>query len=303
MLALSTAWNASHSADGKTIAREIANLGINNIELNFSLTKKMVEEIFNFCESNNLHVTSLHNFCPIPDGLNRQEALPDCFSLASLNEQERQKAVEYTKISVQTAKRLKAKAVVLHCGRVEMEDKTRYLIDVLRKERVKTKAFEEIAHAFIQERQKKAPPHLEQLLKSLKDLCAYSQDHDCILGLENRFYYREIPVLTEFEVIFNRLKSKNITYWHDVGHAFIFEKLGFLEKEALLKNFGSRLSGIHLHDIKNLNDHQAPLAGEFDFKTLVPYVTKNTIKVIEAHSCASVQDIQKSILYLGGLLP
>lgn len=303
MLALSTAWNANHSVDGTAIAREIFNLGIKNIELNFSLTRKMVEEIFNFCRQNNMCVTSLHNFCPIPEGLYRQEALPDCYSLASLDEQERQKAVEFTKISIRAAKRFNAKAVVLHCGRVEMEDKTKILIAILKKEPVKTKAFEEIANAFIQEREKKSPPHLEQILKSLEELCIYSQKHNCVLGLENRFYYREIPILTEFETIFNKLKSKNITYWHDVGHAYIFEKLGFLKKGALLKNFGSRLFGIHLHDIKNLDDHQAPLTGEFDFKTLIPYVKKETVKVIEAHSCASAQDIQQSMLYVEGLLP
>lgn len=303
MFALSTAWNADRTADGKRIAREIYDLGIKNIELNFSLTKKMVEEIFSFCKQNNMRVTSVHNYCPIPKGLTRKNALPDCFSLASLDEQERRKAVEFTKISVDTAQQIGAKAVVLHCGRVEMKDRTLKLIDILRKEKSKTELFRETAEAFVEERKKKSPAHLEQILKSLRELCEYAQKLDCVLGLENRFYYREIPGLTEFDIIFDKLKNKNIAYWHDVGHAYICEQLGFLEKGILLKKFGRRIYGIHLHDIKNLYDHQAPLKGEFDFKTLIPYVKSETIKVIEAHSSASAQDINKSMSYLGGLMP
>lgn len=303
MFALSTAWNASRHSGGVTIAQEIHKLGIKKIELNFSLTEKMVEEIFTFSRQNGIEITSLHNFCPIPPGLTRQEALPDCYSLASLDEEERKKAIQYTKVSVSTAKRLGAKAVVLHCGRVEMEDKTKNLIDLLRGHRVKNKKFQEILSAFVQERKEKSPAHLEQILKSLRELSPCAEKHDCALGLENRYYYREIPQLDEFETIFNNLKNKNIVYWHDVGHAYIFEQLGLLEKGILLKKFGSRLFGIHLHDVKNLEDHRAPLKGDFDFKTLIPYVKKETIKVIEAHANASEQDIGVSMAYLKGLFP
>ncbi len=303
MLALSTAWNANRSADGTIIAREIFDLGIKDIELNFSLTKKMVEDIFKFCAHKGMRITSLHNFCPIPEGLNIQEALPDYYSLASLNEQERQRAVAFTKISIDTAQNVGAKAVVLHCGRVEMEDKTKILIDILRKDPSKNELFKKNADEFIQERKRKSPPHVEQILKSLSELCQYAKKSNCILGLENRFYYREIPSLEEFEIIFKKLKDDNITYWHDVGHAYIFEQLGLIKENSLLEHFGSRLAGMHIHDIKNLNDHQAPLKGEFNFQTLTPYIKKDTNKVIEAHGCASVQDIHKSIRYLKGLWP
>jgi len=80
MFALSTAWNADSAKDGRTIAEQIFRLGINKIELNFSLTKNMVKEISQFTKKHKIEITSLHNFCPIPGDLDPEQALPDYFS-------------------------------------------------------------------------------------------------------------------------------------------------------------------------------------------------------------------------------
>jgi hypothetical protein len=71
-----------------------------------------------------------------------------------------------------------------------------------------------------------------------------------------------------------------------------------MREGALLQKYGSRLYGIHLHNIKNLADHQAPFNGEFDFNTLKPYVKNHTLKVLEVHSHVSPDMIGKSIDYL-----
>lgn len=301
MFALSTAWNADRFQDGKKIAQEIASLGIKNIELNFSLTKTMVEEIFRFTQQNQIQITSLHNYCPIPQELTREEALPDCFSLSSLNEAERKKAVDYTKLTISTAKRLSAQAVILHSGRVEIEDQTRRLIELYNTGQAASKDYQEIFEAFVKERKAKSPDYLAQILKSLKDLCEFAEKCNIVLGIENRFYYREIPSFEEFEIILDKFKNKHVAYWHDVGHAYIHEKLRFMKEGVLLKKYGSRLYGAHLHNIKNLADHQAPFDGEFDFNTLRPYVNRRTLKVLEVHSHVSPDMVNKSIDYLTGV--
>ncbi|OIO36355.1 MAG: hypothetical protein AUJ74_02620 [Candidatus Omnitrophica bacterium CG1_02_44_16] len=298
MFALSTAWNADRYQNGNSIAREIYSLGLKKLELNFSLTSKMVEEIFNFTRQNGVAITSLHNYCPIPEVMPREKALPDCFSLSSMDEAERKKALEYTKITISTAKKLKAKTVVLHCGRVEIADHTRKLIGLYNQGREKSEEYKQIFNAFIKERKTKSQGYLGQILKSLEVLSSFALKLDIFLGIENRFYYREIPSYEEFDILFDRFKNKNVVYWHDVGHAYILEKLGFMKEMSLLKKFGAHLYGAHLHNIKNLVDHQAPISGDFDFHKLKPYIRSNTIKVIEAHSQAEPESITRSILYL-----
>ncbi len=298
MFALSTAWNSSKLEDGAEIAKEISNLGFKALELNFSLDQRLTEEIGKYCSRNRIAITSLHNFCPTPEGFSRHEALPDCYSLSSINEEERTSAVYFTKRSIKTAKTLGAKAVVLHSGRVEMEDKTRLLIEMHNKGQSQSNEYKNIFNSFVEERRLKAKKYLEQIFKSYEELIPCAENEGIFLGIENRFYYREIPSLEEFAIIFERFKNNVVRYWHDVGHAFILEKLGFMPHMSLLKNHADRLGGMHLHNIKNLADHQAPIEGDFDFKALKPYIKKDILKVIEVHKFAKPQAIKDSVSFL-----
>lgn len=303
MFSLSTAWNAKRCGSGTTIVREIAHLGIQGLELNFSLDRRQVKDIAAAAGHHHLRITSLHNFCPYPEGFPREAALPDVVSLSSLDESERKRAIEYTKHTIATAGGLKARAVVLHCGRVEIEDQTMALIDLARNGLKETPAYIEMFQQTKQKRSAKAPDFFNQIVKSLDELSRYAQRHDVLLGLENRFYYREIPSFEEFGQLFKHFKHNSaITYWHDIGHAFILEKLGFLEEGTLLKTYQSKLSGFHLHNVKNLEDHQAPLEGDFDFKTLKPYIRAPILKVIESHEQASAETVSRSLEYLQGVL-
>ncbi len=298
MFALSTAWNADRWQDGEAIAQEIFELGIRHIELNSSLTGQMVEAIFKFSRQKGITITSLHNYCPIPEGLKREEALPDCFSLSSIDEDERKKAVEFTKITIATAKKVSARVVVLHAGRVEIEDKTRALIALYNQGLKNSAEYKETFEGLVLKRGARRADHFAQVLKSLATLHDYALKSGIRLGIENRFYYREIPTLEEFKTIFDTFKSEYMAYWHDVGHAYIHEKLGLMQSGALLDNFKDRLTGMHLHNIKKLEDHKAPIDGDFDFRSLSPYVKHSTLKVIEAHSNASGEAVNKSIAAL-----
>ncbi len=298
-ICLSTSWNAFRYNDGRKIIKEVKRLGFDEVELSFNLTKRIVKEIASLVEKRQIKVRSLHNFCPIPEGLERHEALPDCYSVASLDEEKRLLAVKYSKISIETAAMLNAQAVVLHCGRVEIADRTREFIPLFYScEQADDQRLQSLKELMCRERHEKSEAHFSAVIKSLDELSAYAGKLKIALGIENRYYFREIPSFQETGQLLDRFKGSNVFYWHDTGHAQLWENLGFLKHQDYLDAYGKYLIGVHLHDIKEDDDHLAPLQGDFDFNLLTPYLRQGTIKTLEAHHPASPEDIVKARNFL-----
>lgn len=295
---LSTSWNAFRHTKGKELIFEIKELGFQEAELSFNLTASMVNDIELLVEAKEIRVTSIHNFCPIPEGYSRANALPDCFSMASCDEEERIMAVRQACITIDTASRLKGKAVVLHCGRVEVADKTRHLIELYRSGMADSAAYSETKNRMIEERGRLVAPFFENACRSLEEINSYAQRKQILLGIENRFYYREIPSQEEIGIILKKFAGSNIRYWHDVGHGYIMHSLGLAQQNDYLGLYGGALAGMHLHDVKQLHDHLPPGEGEFQFSCLKPHLKEGTLLVIEAHHPATGKAIRDCLRLL-----
>ena len=280
---------------------EISKLNFSNIELSFNLTDSMVGEIPQVAKELGIKITSLHNYCPIPEGFSREKGLPDCYSISSLNPQERALAVKYTKKTIDTANTLGARVVVLHCGRVEIEDKTKELAFLYQNNKKEVSEFKRIREAFLRDRLNKAGPFLESVLSSLEEISLYAKERGIFLGVENRVYYREIPNFNEIGIILNKFRDKNIFYWHDTGHAKVMQDLGFTDGRDYLKEYSKRLIGIHLHNVIGCLNHQPLAKGDLDFSCLKAYLNKETHKVIEVHKPATARDIEESKILLEGI--
>jgi len=297
MFAMSTAWNSYRHRNVRLMLEEILELGIDRVELDFNLKKKSVTDISRLVSSGMIKVVSVHNFCPVPEKIKTKKVSPDHYSLAAIDETERQKAVQHTRRTMETAHSLGASAVVVHAGRLDISDETRKLAGLIgdRKE-----ARRMLAAMRTKREAELKKGHLGALLKSIGELSRMVKQYGVKIGLENRFYFREMPSVEEFETIFEQYgRDSGIGYWHDTGHARVFENLGITRPMEYLDKFADRLIGMHLHDIKNiLDDHQAPLSGYIDFGAFRSYLKKDTLKVLEPHYKATTPEIKKGLEHL-----
>jgi len=148
MFAFSTCWNSQRHTDGRAMLNEIRALGFEFAELGHATRLSLLDGIKEAVAANEIKISSLHNFCPLPLGV--QGEAPDCYLPSSRNERERDRAVRNTLRTIDWAANLGAKAVVLHLGRVKMRDCTRRLLrccadkgeDDPKVQRLREKAFE-----------------------------------------------------------------------------------------------------------------------------------------------------------------
>jgi sugar phosphate isomerase/epimerase len=240
---------------------------------------------------------SIHNYFPVPPIIPPERASGDCFSLSSLDREERDNGVSYTFRTIETAHALEARAVVLHLGRVETDLPRNGLQQLYRESKSKG----EIAKLLQQEREERArfrDSHLDALLFSLERIVRRAEQLGVVLGIENRYYFQEMPDIEEIGIILDQFRGGPIGYWHDTGHAAVFEALGILQHEALLKLYAPHLVGAHLHDARGIDDHKPPGQGEIDFEMVKGYLPQGAIKIMEILPSARGQAILDGLDFL-----
>ena len=143
--------------------------------------------------------------------------------------------------------------------------------------------------------------HLDAVFSSLETLLPEAERRGIRLGLENRYYFQEIPDFEEIGMILGRFRSKNMGYWHDVGHAQVQEHMGIARQRELLEAYGDDLIGVHLHDAVGLDDHLAPGQGDVDFDELRPFLKPTHIKILEVHPRVPKKNLMEGIRFIRDL--
>ena len=298
MFAMSTCLPAVRTRDGEEMIAVARRLGFQYVELHHSLSVLTVQQLYKARQEGRIKVSSLHNFVPAPHRTASVRTGPDVYSLASRYTKERQYAVMHTKKTLDFARMFGAEAIVLHCGKIEMKNFTKKLIHMQQKEGTKTKRYVKTLNKWIGKRTRKRQRYLDALLRSLSELNEVAVGIGVKLGVETRCYFNEIPFFDEFRIILDEFKGGSVYYWHDVGHAQIYEELNVLPHERFFEAYGEEMIGIHLHDIFGTFDHKAPLMGSFDFERITPFLKKEHIKVLEAFSPATDLELIRGIKYL-----
>jgi sugar phosphate isomerase/epimerase len=285
MLGISTSWKSSDIEDGLELLEEFIKIDINKLEMEYRISEEAFNEIYPMLKDR-FQILSIHNMFP----KRGKEPL-----LSSLDEEERSLAIKYTIKTMEIANDLEAKRVILHLGSIEMDHKT----ELFKRLYDRGELRKDIIYDEIKRRESKKSKYIDAVLFSLDKILKVAISLEVYIGIENRYYYHEIPNQDEIRILFKEFKGANIGYWHDVGHANVLQNFGFLNHEELLKEFSPHLIGIHLHDSKGYNDHEAPLGkAEIDYKMIKKYTENNPVNIIEVHSKVKEENLLKSIDFL-----
>ena len=260
--------------------REIRDLGFAHAELSHGIRLSLLPGIIEAVNAGEIKISSLHNFCPLPLGVNH--ASPNLYEFSDERPRERELAVKYTLKTLDFAGRVHAPIVVLHLGSLELKDYTGKLSALLEHGGKKTPKYEKLRAEAAAARQARKARAVERVQATLERILPEAEKRGLKLGIENRQGLEEIPLDEDFEQFFRGFDSPNVVYWHDVGHAQIKENLGFIRHVQHLESLAGRLAGFHVHDVVfPATDHAPPGAGMVDFAALKPWVKPEHVKVFE----------------------
>ena len=301
MSGITTSWWHNRTENGEEIVSEILQFGLEFIELEYRMTESIYQQMKPHLLKS-LKVQSIHNFFPKPIDIGDKRGSGDLFLLSSTDKDERQRAVQYTTRTIENAHDLEARAVILHLGRVDIPGVTPTLTERYQGGKRKDKEDLDSIEELTEERAAGQIKNFDAVLRSLDVLIREAERRNVYLGIENRYHFHEIPNFDEIGIILREFQGGNIGYWHDVGHATAQENMGLTPQMDLLDTYGDSLIGIHLHDVKGLDDHLPPGSGEVNFEEILSYLKPSHIKILEIHPKVDREELVEGIDYIKTLL-
>jgi sugar phosphate isomerase/epimerase len=279
---------------------EIRDLGFDYAELSHGIRLSLIPGIFEAVDSGVIKISSLHNFCPLPMGVNA--AAPNIFKFTAENARERENAVRHTLKTIETAERVKAPLIVLHMGAVEMKDYTDKLLEMVKEGRKDTPKYQKLFEEAEDRRAVLSEKPMQYAYEILRKLIAEVEPRGIKLGIENREAVEEILFDNDYPFFLHEFQSPSVVYWHDTGHAQIKENLGFIDHAQHLKALQRRLYGFHVHDVEFPGrDHRAPGTGMIKFGDLKPFVKPEHLKIFEFSPSLEVEEVKAGIAHIKSL--
>ena len=279
---------------------EIRDLGFQYAELSHGIRISLLPGILDAVDNGVIKISTVHNFCPLPIGIDRPA--PNVFQFSAENPRERENAYRHSVKTIETAARLGASLVVLHMGSIDMKEYTDKLTGLISNGKKDTPKFEKLCEEASRKREEKKERYVALAYEMLQRLIPEAEKNGVKLGIENREAIEEIPLENDLALFFLEFQQPCVVYWHDTGHAQIKANLGFIDHAMHLESFAERLAGFHIHDVTYpARDHQQPGTGCVDFAALKPFVRPEHIKVFEFSPGMTVEQAQAGIAHIKSL--
>lgn len=292
------------------MVQEIVDLGFKRMELSHGIRISLVPGILKAVEEKLIEVSSVHNFCPLPNSA--QSAAPNLFQPSAADQREINLWQRYTLQTLDFAVKVGAQNVVMHSGSTwyffgSPERKLDKWID-----EAELKACDLLGHKEFEKQRNRAMRRIRRVSKkTMKRICAsyaymlpFAKERGLILCLENREGLEEMPIDKDYPDFLKSLpEPEHAGYWHDTGHAEIKHQFGLLDHHEHLASMADRLKGFHLHDVsKGGRDHQVPGTGVIDFQMIAEFVRPEHTLVLELSPKLTVDEVKASRDYIGNLL-
>jgi len=279
---------------------EIRDLGFEYAELSHGIRLTLLPGILEAVDAGEIKISSVHNFCPLPMGVDR--AAPNIFKFSSDNPRERENAFKHTVKSIETAVRVKAQVVVLHMGALDMKDYTDKLVEMAGESKKDTPKYQKLLEEVSMKREGKKDRPMEYALEILRRLIAEAEPRGLKLGIENREAVEEIFFESDYPLFLKEFTSPAVAYWHDTGHAQIKENIGFIDHAFHLAAMVDRLAGFHIHDVEFPGrDHRAPGTGCINWAALKPMVKPEHLKIFEFSPSLKPEEAAAGIAHIKGI--
>ena len=309
-ISLSTCWCSDRHTDGYAMVDEIVGLGFKRIELSHGIRISLVPGVLKAVDEGLVKISSVHNFCPLPIGVNH--AAPNFYEPSASDQRERSSWNRYTLQTLDFAKRTGAKNVVMHSGSVHFflkspEKKLREWMQLEDLDRTRLsendKFVSKCEHAMRRIRKVSKNP-VKHVKTCFSQAVEWAKERDLRLCIENREGLSEIPFdseLAEFMLEFSA--PEQLGYWHDTGHAQIKHQLGLLNHAEHLTSLNDHLTGFHLHDVTEEGaDHQPIGSGIVDFSMIAEFVRPEHELVLELSPQVDSEDVLASRDFICNLL-
>ena len=277
--------------------RELRELGFEYAELSHGIRISLMPGILDAVKAGEIKISSLHNFCPLPVGIDKPA--PNLYEFSSDKERDRQLALKLTLNTFDFAVKVGAPLVVLHFGSMDLKDYTGKLKELLERGKRGTPEFQKVTAEAQAAREARKKKFYDRSRELLRELYGEAKFRGLKLGIEIREAVEELPVESDFAALLKEFPAPVVHYWHDTGHAQIKQDLGFINHAQFLAERADRLAGFHIHDVKfPARDHFPPGGGDIDFAALKPFVKPEHIKVFELSPKVPLDSVRPSVAHL-----
>lgn len=281
--------------NGAEFARFAADAGYEAIEISHSTPLEKIEAIR---DADVLPIASVHQPAPLRRVNGRANS---DLNLAAIDGDERAVAVSHTLDSIRLAGEVGAKAVIVHLGHLGGSSTAWSGDREARRMFLAGKPYEATARNALKARMEDAPPFLEAARKTLEELVAVASPLGLTLGLESRLNMPELPLPSELPALVEGFTPEQVGYWHDVGHAEVLWRMGYIDRFDWFGQPGVTCAGAHVHDVTRITDHRAPGGGDVDLGAHAKHLASLDAVTLEINQHQPEEQVRMTIPLLRSL--